>query len=985
MLAPGTLLQNRYRVIRLLSEGGMGAVYEALDVRLDSIVALKETLRSSPELSQQFEREAQMLARLRHPGIPRVMDHFVDEAGQFLVMEYISGEDLGQMLKDRGRPFPWRDVLGWGEQILDALGYLHGQSPPVIHRDIKPANMKFCSPEQIILLDFGLAKGFASSSAATAAGSSIFGYTPHYAPLEQINGEGTTPRTDIYSLAATLYHLMTNEKPPDALGRVAASINGKPDPLKPAIEVNREIPVAVSDLLIRAMSQASDVRPESAKDFKTLLRQAAAAPPEVPLAVVGLSAAPPPASSSPPAVVAGMEHAAAPASPAREVIPEKDKKRKSPFLLLVLILFLLILALGWWIKSKRTSPPEIAAPFAPLAESEVTSTSSTEPPGGSAAAAPLKFGEQGKSIRTVDFSPDGKLLAVAWEEGLVKVWDLASKSVRSTVTAPGYTITSAVFSPDDGKRLAVSGYGPDGSRVFFADPQTGKTIPGSPVLIERGNLVGRVLFSPDGAFLVAPMGAIRVWDTRTGKEKFNVESVTNSVLAVSPDGKLLAVAGSNDNDVRLWSLEDGTSEGNLLGHTKGLLSLAFFPGSRLLASGSYDSTVAIWDVAARTKLRSMNHGETEAIFSLAVSPGGDLVASGSYHDVKVWRAADGGYVETFREAPNGGGIYSSLAFSRDGRTLAAGSSDGFVRLWTVGEAARTGSAGMTKLPKTLGGVQALAFSPDGKRLATGSWDGNACTWTTASATMEHCLNTRNSVTAARFSPNGNEVAFGMHDTHGSSRILFLDAASGHEKGDAIPLTDPDAHISGLSYSPDGTLLIGIIGKRTLVWNASNHQMVRSMTLGDNEFMATSTSGAIAAASQIGGDVRFGDWRNGEAKGKLEAHQYGLLSLAYSPDGGKLVTGGRDAAVRLWNLATGKKIWEYSAGSAEQPKSLAWAPDATTIAVGTRKVVRLLSSADGSVQRTLPIDEYSADVMTYSPDGSALAIGGDGAVFLVALR
>ena len=350
MLAPGTLLQNRYRVIRLLSEGGMGAVYEALDVRLDSTVALKETLRSSPELSQQFEREAQMLARLRHPGIPSVMDHFVDEAGQFLVMEYISGEDLGQMLKDRGRPFPWKDVIGWGEQILDALAYLHGQTPPVIHRDIKPANLKFCSPDQIILLDFGLAKGFASSSAATSAGSSIFGYTPHYAPLEQINGEGTTPRTDVYSLAATLYHLMTNEKPPDALGRVAASVNGKPDPLRPASEANRDIPKSVSDLLGRAMSQASDARPESARDFKTLLRQAATAPPELPPVVVPPAVA---AAVTPPAVVAPIEPLAAQPPPAREISSEKEKKRGSPLLLLGMILFLFLLALGWWMKSRR--------------------------------------------------------------------------------------------------------------------------------------------------------------------------------------------------------------------------------------------------------------------------------------------------------------------------------------------------------------------------------------------------------------------------------------------------------------------------------------------------------------------------------------------------------------------------------------------------------------------------------------------------------
>ena len=125
---------------------------------------------------------------------------------------------------------------------------------------------------------------------------------------------------------------------------------------------------------------------------------------------------------------------------------------------------------------------------------------------------------------------------------------------------------------------------------------------------------------------------------------------------------------------------------------------------------------------------------------------------------------------------------------------------------------------------------------------------------------------------------------------------------------------------------------------------------------------------IAAASQIGGDVRYADWSTGQSKGKLEAHQYGLLSLDYSPDGSRLVTGGRDAAVRLWDPVTGTKVWEFSAGSAEQPKSLAWAPDGKSIAVGTRKVVRVLSAADGSVLRMIPIGEYSGDVVAYSPDG-----------------
>src|SRR6267378_3621360 len=231
MLAADTVLQGRYRIIRQLGQGGMGAVYEALDERLDTTVALKETLFTDERLRKQFEREARLLARMHHPALPRVSDHFNESDGQFLVMQYIAGEDLAAMLTEMKGPFPQEEVLRWADQLCDALDYLHTQDPQIIHRDIKPQNLKLTSRGQIVLLDFGLAKGSAGPLTAITTSASIFGYTPNYAPLEQIQGKGTDPRSDIYALGATLYHLVTNVKPPDALSRAGAVVNGEPDPL----------------------------------------------------------------------------------------------------------------------------------------------------------------------------------------------------------------------------------------------------------------------------------------------------------------------------------------------------------------------------------------------------------------------------------------------------------------------------------------------------------------------------------------------------------------------------------------------------------------------------------------------------------------------------------------------------------------------------------------------------------------------------------
>jgi serine/threonine protein kinase len=268
MLTPETVLQGRYRIVRQLGQGGMGAVYEAVDQRLDTTVALKETLFAEERLRKQFEREARLLARLHHPALPRVSDHFSEGDGQFLVMQFIPGDDLSEMMTRKRGPFPADQVLTWADQLLDALDYLHTQDPQIVHRDIKPQNLKLTSRGQIILLDFGLAKGQAGEISRVTTSASIFGYTPNYAPLEQIQGLGTDSRSDLYSLGATIYHLMTGVKPPDALTRAAALVNGQPDPLVPPSETDSGIEPEVDHVLGKAMAQSREQRYASASEMR---------------------------------------------------------------------------------------------------------------------------------------------------------------------------------------------------------------------------------------------------------------------------------------------------------------------------------------------------------------------------------------------------------------------------------------------------------------------------------------------------------------------------------------------------------------------------------------------------------------------------------------------------------------------------------------------------------------------------------------------
>lgn len=271
MIEAGTILQNRYRIGKQIGQGGMGAVYLATDERFKSTVAIKETLFLDEKYCRAFEREARLLNSLRHPALPIVSDHFVEGNGQFIVMEYIAGEDLAEQLAKNGQPFPLEDVLVWADQLLDALDFLHNQESPVIHRDIKPQNLKLTKRNQIILLDFGLAKGNPTDVSNHTAAKSIFGYSPGYASLEQIQGTGTEPRSDLYSLAATLYHLLTGIPPTDALTRAMSVLNEKDDPLQPANLINRKIPAGVAEVLQKAMALNANHRPETAGNMRDLL------------------------------------------------------------------------------------------------------------------------------------------------------------------------------------------------------------------------------------------------------------------------------------------------------------------------------------------------------------------------------------------------------------------------------------------------------------------------------------------------------------------------------------------------------------------------------------------------------------------------------------------------------------------------------------------------------------------------------------------
>ena len=264
-ILPDSTLNSRYRIIRQLGKGGMGAVYLAYDIALEHEVALKTNLQSSEHGSQQFLREARLLARLRHPNLPRVIDYFLIDNDQFLVMDYIAGSDLRDVLKTQG-PQPLDKVLAWATQLASALSYLHKQEPPVVHRDIKPANIKLTLEGEITLVDFGIAKA-TDNTQQTATGA--YGYTPGYAPPEQYGNARTGPYSDQFSLAATIYTLLTNHLPADSLQRALGEAV-----LTPLNGLRPDVPRPVQDAVERGMAVKPDDRFANVDEFIAALTHA---------------------------------------------------------------------------------------------------------------------------------------------------------------------------------------------------------------------------------------------------------------------------------------------------------------------------------------------------------------------------------------------------------------------------------------------------------------------------------------------------------------------------------------------------------------------------------------------------------------------------------------------------------------------------------------------------------------------------------------
>jgi WD40 repeat protein len=916
-----------FELLEELARGGMGIVYRARQVSLDRIVAVKMLLfgpLSSPEFVKRFRTEAAAAASLQHPNIVAIHEVGVHHGQHYFAMDFVEGPSLAKVLASG--PLPLKKAATYVKTIAEAIHYAHERG--ILHRDLKPSNVLIDTNDQPRITDFGLARRLEGDSELTVTGQVIG--SPNYMPPEQAAGRRgkLSRRSDIYSLGAMLYHLLTG-RPPFVGQALADTLEQvlNVEPVSPRL-LNTSVPRDLETVCLKCLEKDPDKRYATAQAVADELSR----------------------------FLHNEPIHARPITRAERVWRWCRRKPALAASLAAALLLLLAMFIGGPVMTyrinqalQRAEAGELAARQNQYASDMLRAhqavnqgdlfsvwqlldrnrpTDTSSPSLNSQNSSDLRGWEwrylwqqsQGEELfilgyhtngaSTVGFLPDGKTVFSAGNDNAVRLWNLESRQ-QIGLLAHEYPVTGVDCSPDGHWMVTSSESGMEKDPLILWDLATRRE---AAVLTTNFWLRPKsALFSPDSQLLafVAIYEGIRLWNMQTLQEVTNItvnfRIPSASGLAFSPDGQTLAYNENLDGDIALYDIpRRRTREQRLKGHTWFVSMLAFTPDGRILASGGLDRTIKLWDVAqGRQQAAFTNYAD--GVANLRMSRDGNklvFAATAGLQQLTVQETLTGKVLDQLRGHTK---PLSDAKFSLDGRVLLSSSWDGSVRVWDA--ARHLQEHDRIRFQKGIhdlcfGSGAALFLSPSGHHLLVVFRDNTFSLYDVNSLTeIAHDRLPVTEFGCGAIAPDGKRAAFLAMD----GNVVFWHADTGQTNWFARPLTNP---CNRAVFSTDGKMLaIADTRGKLCVMDVATGTDLHRFHYNDKPAniamsLAFSRDGQKLMAGFYSGLIKVWDLKGHRPEVPLKGHTAQVRGLALLPDGRTLVSDSSDGSICFWDLAPG---------------------------------------------------------------------------------